>query len=60
MIGPVRNPRQAYGAEGREIPPMTLANMRLNGARVGEAWCQDLGCHHHGVINADHMPDSRP
>ena len=25
---PARNPRRAYDKDGREIPPMTLANMR--------------------------------
>jgi len=39
-----RNPRRAYDADGREIPPMTLANMRQNGARWIEAYCLEIGC----------------
>jgi len=30
---PPCNPRRAYDAEGREIPPMTLGNMREHGVR---------------------------
>jgi len=52
MIGPVRNPRQAYGAEGREIEPMTLANMREHGVRAVEASCQEIGCGHEGSSGA--------
>ena len=28
-----RNPRRAYDADGREIGPMSLANMREHGVR---------------------------
>jgi hypothetical protein len=28
MNYPARNPRRAYNADGREIPPMTLGNTR--------------------------------
>jgi len=57
---PARNPRRAYDADGREIPPMDLANMRENGIRSVAADCQELGCHHHGVINVDRLPDDLP
>ena len=56
MSRPPRNPRRAYDADGREIPPMTLVNMREHGVRSVEASCQEIGCHHHGVINVDHLP----
>src|SRR5215211_3453396 len=34
------NPRRAYDADGREIPPMTLANMREHGVRSVAAHCR--------------------
>ena len=55
-----RNPHRAYDADGREIPPMTLATMRENGVRSVAADCHELGCRHHGVINVDHLPDDLP
>ena len=39
-----RNPRPAYDHEGREIPPMTLGNMREHGVRAVLATCQETGC----------------
>ena len=60
MSHPPRNPRRAYDADGREIPPMTLANMRQNGARFVEAWCYERGCHHHAVIDVGHLPTDTP
>ena len=36
-----RNPRRAYDAEGREIAPMPLSNMREHGVRSVEATCED-------------------
>jgi len=39
MTRPPRNPRRAYDADGREIPPMTLATMREHDARSVEAPC---------------------
>ncbi len=32
-----RNPRRAYDHDGREIPPMTLGNMREHGGRSMDA-----------------------
>jgi len=39
-----RNPRRAYDRDGREIPPMTLANMREHGVRTIWASCQEAFC----------------
>jgi hypothetical protein len=33
MTRPPRNPRRAYDADGREIRPMSLGNMREHGVR---------------------------
>ena len=55
-----RNPRRAYDANGLEIPPMTLANMREHGVRSVAAECQEIGCGHEGSINVDHLPDDVP
>ncbi len=41
---PPRNPRRAYDADGREIPPMTLGNMREHGVRSIRAYCQETSC----------------
>jgi hypothetical protein len=41
MSRPPRNPRRAYDADGREIPPMTLGNMREHGVRSALAACQE-------------------
>src|SRR5688500_3126736 len=49
-----RNPRRAYDAEGREIAPMSLANMREHGVRSVEATCED--CKHDAVVNVDSLP----
>jgi hypothetical protein len=35
-----RNPRRAYDADGREIEPMSLANLREHGVRSVEATCE--------------------
>jgi hypothetical protein len=32
-------------------PPMTLGNMRANGVRTLDAWCQARGCHHHSTVD---------
>jgi hypothetical protein len=57
MTCPPRNPRRAYDAEGREIPPMSLGNMREHGVRSVLAICQETSCGHSGPINVDHLPD---
>src|SRR5919202_116070 len=55
-----RNPHRAYDADGREIPPMTLATMREHGVRSVAAECQEIGCGHAGSVNVDHLPDDGP
>ncbi len=60
MTNPPGNPRRAYDAEGREIEPMTLANMREHGVRSVEASCQEIGCGNEGSINVDHLADDLP
>jgi hypothetical protein len=39
MTGPPRNPSRAYDAEGHEIRPMSLGNMREHGVRSVLALC---------------------
>jgi hypothetical protein len=55
-----RNPRRAYDGEGREIPPMTLGNMRAHGIRSIDAFCQAIGCGHDATIAIDGLPDNLP
>ena len=43
---PSRSPRRAYDPDGREIPPMTLGNMREHGARSVRAYCRETNCGH--------------
>jgi hypothetical protein len=54
---PPRNPRRAYDADGREIPPMDLANMREYGVRSVEASCVGIGCGHEASVNVDYLPE---
>ena len=55
-----RNPRYAYDGEGTEIPPMTLGNMRAQGIRSIDAFCQAIGCGHAATIDIDGLPDNLP
>ena len=57
---PPGNPRRAYDADGNEILPMSLRNMREHGVRDVLAICQQASCGHSGSINVDHLPDSFP
>src|SRR5215216_6242344 len=57
---PPRNLRRAYDADGREIPPMTLANMREHGVQSVTAHCQEIGCGHEGSLNIDYLPGDFP
>lgn len=50
-----RNSRRAYDAEGREIAPMPLSNMREHGVRSVEATCEY--CKHEAIINVDSLPE---
>jgi hypothetical protein len=53
-----RNPRRAYDANGREIPPATLGYLRKNDRRTVEASCHE--CQHSSVVNVDTFPNSFP
>src|SRR5215216_3061190 len=57
---PPRNPRPAYGADGREIRSMDLANMREHGVRSVAAHCQEVNCGHSGSVKVDGLPDHVP
>ena len=60
MTRPPRNPRRAYDHDGREIPPMTLGNMREHGVRTVVAHCQQPNCSHSASIDVDALPDRFP
>jgi hypothetical protein len=60
MTRPPRNPRRAYGADGNEIRPMSLGNMREHGVKSVLAICQETSCGHSGSINVDNLPDDFP
>ena len=49
----MRNPRRAYDKDGREIPPMTVANVRSLGCKTVEAFCEAMGCGHSAVVELD-------
>ena len=55
-----RNPRRAYDHDGREIPPMTLGNMRAHGVRTVMAHCQAANCAHSASIDVDALLDHFP
>jgi hypothetical protein len=50
MTRPPRNPRRAYDADGNEIRPMSLGNMREHGVRSVLALCQETSCGHSGSM----------
>jgi hypothetical protein len=50
MTRPPRNLRRAYDADGNEIRPMSLGNMREHGVRSVLAICQDASCGHSGSM----------
>ena len=56
----LRNPRRAYDADGNEIRPMSLGNMREHGVRSVLATCQETSCRHAGSINVDNMSADVP
>jgi hypothetical protein len=41
-------------------PPMTLGNMRANGVRTLDAWCQARGCNHHSIVDVSDLADDVP
>jgi hypothetical protein len=55
-----RNPRYAYDGEGTEVPPMTLGDMRAQGIRSIDAFCQAIGSGHEATIASDGLPDDLP
>jgi hypothetical protein len=55
-----RNSRRAYDGQGREIPPMTLGNMREHGVRSIDAFCHAIGCGHASTVNVNGLPDELP
>jgi hypothetical protein len=57
MTRPPRDSRRAYDADGREIPPMSLRNMREHGVRAVLAICQEASCGHAGSMNVDDLPE---
>lgn len=60
MTRPPRNPRRAYDADGNEIRPMSLGNMREHGVRSVLAICHRTSCGHSGSVNVDALPDDFP
>jgi hypothetical protein len=60
MTRPPRNARRAYDHDGREIPPMSLGNMREHGGRSVAAHCQETNCGHSASINVNDLPDDFP
>ena len=55
MTRPPGNPRRAYDPYGREIPPLSLDNMRQHGVRSVLAICQEASCGHSGSVNVDSL-----
>ncbi|MGY2052987.1 hypothetical protein [Methylobacterium sp. JK268] len=55
-----RNPRRAYDAEGREIPPPTVGHYRSQGDRTAAVRCQAIDCGHQAVISTDRFPAELP
>jgi hypothetical protein len=55
-----RNSRRAYDADGNEIPPMSLGNMREHGVRSVLALCQEASCGHSASVSVDDLPDDFP
>jgi hypothetical protein len=60
MIRPNRNPRRAYTGDGREIPSMTLANMRRLSVAPVFAVCEATGCGHQADLDVSALPDELP
>lgn len=56
---PARNPRRAYDREGREIPPMTLGNMRKS-VRSRCVWAECLACRREVELAVDQLSDWVP
>lgn len=57
---PRRNPRRAYDAAGREIPPPTIGLCRAQGDTTAAVYCQAPGCGHGAIIGTDRFPNDLP
>ncbi len=55
-----RTPRRAYDGQGNEIPPMTLGNMRSQGIRSIDAYCEATRCGHEATLHVNALPDDLP
>ena len=60
MTRPGRDPRRAYDEEGRQIPPMTLGNMRSQRVTSIYAICEAQGCGHEATVDASALPVELP
>jgi hypothetical protein len=60
MTRPPRNPHRSYDANGHEIRPMSLGNMREHGVRSMLAICEEASCGHSASVNVDDLPDRFP
>ena len=58
MSRPPRNPRRAYDADGREIRPATIADLKALGCRTLMAGCDD--CHREAVVDVSGFPNALP
>jgi hypothetical protein len=56
----IRNPRRAYDADGNEIEPMSLADMRSLDVRSVWAFCATIGYGHEASMNVDALPYDLP
>jgi hypothetical protein len=52
----IRNPRRAYDAEGREIRPAIIADLKALGFRTLMAACDD--CHREAVVDVSGFPNA--
>jgi hypothetical protein len=57
QVKPPRNPRRAYGENGNEIQPATVASTRAQGMNTVVAYCEAQGCGHGATIPLDGWPD---
>jgi hypothetical protein len=58
MSRPPRNLRRAYDADGREIRPATIAELKALGCRTLMAECDD--CHREAVVDVSGFPNAPP
>ena len=58
MSRPPRNPRRAYDADGREIRPATISDLKALGCRTRAAECDAY--HREAVVDVSGFPDALP